>query len=65
MTELQERFRKIKLQEYKDSGRQIFRKIKLLHRKVKLSDLSTHLEQLVLRSHNKVMWVDEEGKASV
>jgi hypothetical protein len=42
------RFRMIKLQEDKVSGRQIFRKIKLLQRKVKLSDLTTHLEQLSL-----------------
>jgi hypothetical protein len=40
--------RKIKLQER-------FRKIKLLQRKVKLSDLTTHLEQLSLWSQTKVM----------
>jgi hypothetical protein len=55
MPKLQERFRmikfwKIKLQDDKDSGRQRFRKIMLLQRKVKLSDLTTHLEQLSLRS---------------
>jgi len=38
-----------------DLGRQRFRKIKLLQRKVKLSDLNTHLEQLSLRSQTKVM----------
>jgi hypothetical protein len=48
MTELQERFRMIKLQER-------FRKIQLLQRKVKLSDLTTHLEQLSLQSQTKVM----------
>jgi len=45
----------IKLQDYKDSGRQRFRMVKLLQRKVKLNDLTTHLEQLILRSQNKVM----------
>jgi len=55
MTELQERFRMIKLQEDKASGRQRFRKIKQLQRKVKLSDLTTHLEQLSQRSQTKVM----------
>jgi hypothetical protein len=55
MPKLQERFRmikfwKIKLQDDKDSGRERFRKIMLLQRKVKLSDLTTHLEQLSLRS---------------
>jgi hypothetical protein len=50
MTELQERFRMIKLQEDRASRRKRFKKIKLLHRKVKLSDLTTHLEQVSLRS---------------
>jgi hypothetical protein len=48
-------FRKINLQDDNDSGRQIFKKIKLQQRKVKLSDLTTHLEQLSLRSQTKVM----------
>jgi hypothetical protein len=43
MTELQERFRMIKREEGKASGRQGFKKIKLLQRKVMLSDLTTHL----------------------
>jgi hypothetical protein len=55
MTELEERFRMIKLQEYKASGRQRFRKIKLLQRKVKLSDLANHIEQVSLRSQTKVI----------
>jgi len=65
MTELQARFGMIKLQEDKASGRQRFRKIKLLHRKVKLSDLTTHLDQHSLRSQTKVMGGSSEGNASV
>jgi hypothetical protein len=42
-----------------------FRKIKLLQRKEKLSDLTTHLEQLSLRLQTKVMGGSPEGKASV
>jgi hypothetical protein len=49
MTELQEDKASGKIQEDKDSGRQISTKIKLQddkasERKVKLSDLTTHLE---------------------
>jgi hypothetical protein len=58
-------FRKITLQDDKDSGRQRFRKIKLLQRKVKLKDLTTHLEQLSLWLQTKVMGGSSEGKASV
>jgi hypothetical protein len=48
-------FKKINLQDDKDSGMQRFRKIMLLQRKVKLSDLTTHLELLSLRSQPTVM----------